>query len=315
MKKLTLHLGMHRCASTTVQNLLRANRCLLAERGVGVVLRADMEAKPALDMRRWHRRSGFDPRAKGAMLRFADAVDAVPETHVIISEENLVGTMPGALDRRFYPHFERFLARLTPLRERFDLQLRVVARQQDRFLESVYAFRVARGLKEDFDSFLASFSPASFDWRKLSNVLDKHGLAEQSRIAMMDDWQGRALNHHLAELVNLDSEGLILRSRGNPSVPTACLPLLLAVNRAGLMMDRAVRKSKLLPLLTGTEMAEPGLLAGLLSGQEIADVDRRFESRIPTGFSAAGRTSFMAQYQKANSAFLNHACIIGASRC
>jgi len=309
MKKLTLHLGMHRCASTTTQNLLRANRALLAERGIGVILRADMEAMPALDMRLWHRRYKLDPRGWGAVERFVDAVDAMAEPHVVVSEENLVGTMPGVLDRQFYPHFEHLLNRLASLKARFDLQLRFVMRRQDRYLESVYAFRVARGLAEDFDSFRASFPPAAFDWTKITAALDKYGLAGQNRIAVMDDWRGPALNRHLATLLGLETEGLVLKSRGNPSLPAVHLPLLLAMNHAGAMPDQTERKVKLLPMLSALAELDLDAVATLLSAEDARKAEENLDAKVCTGFTNSSRAAFLNLYQGANRQFLEQASV------
>ena len=309
MKKLTLHLGMHRCASTTMQNLLRANRPLLAERDIGMILRADMEANSKLDMRAWHRRKAMDPRSWRAVERFAAAVEAMPFGHVIVSEENLLSTMPGVRARSFYPFAEKFLACLKPLSRRFDLRLRFVVRRQDRYVESVYAFRLARGLAENFTAFLTSFPEASFNWRKITTALDKHDLATTSRFAVMDHWQGPELNRHLAALVGINQDGLTLNGRGNPSLSVAHLSVLLALNRAGVMPNIVERKATLLPMLA--TMAEPNMEAvnALLSVEHRHKLKQSLEISANLGFEGTDRDDFLALYQSANKQFLEHASV------
>jgi len=309
MKKLTLHLGMHRCASTTMQNLLRVNRPVLAERGVGVILRAEMKADKHLDMRVWHRRSGVHPRSWGADGRFIAAIKQMPFDHVIVSEESSLSTMPAVRARSFYPYMEKFLERLQVLKVHFDLRLRFVVRRQDRFVNSVYAFRLGAGLAEDFDTFLASFPVGCFNWCKITDALDRQGLAENSHVAIMDDWQGPALNRQLADLIGLEAEGLTLKSRGNPSLPPGSLPLLLAVNRAGLMPGRAERRADLLPLLS--KMAEPdlGAVTALFTSADAAKIEQFYAPHAPIGFTDLARSAFMAGYQPLNTQFLKHPAV------
>jgi hypothetical protein len=307
MKKLTLHLGMHRCASTTTQNMLKSNRDLLAGRGVGVVLRPDMETNSSIDIRRWHRQSAVDIRSWGSMARFADALDRMEHDHLIISEENLVGPMPAVLSRNFYPHIEQFLKRVAGLKDRFDLQLRFVVRRQDRFLESVYAFRLGRGLTEGFEAFLDSFPPNCFEWNKVTSALNKYQLTEASQIFVMDNCSGRVLGERLAMLIGLELAGLKLGGSGNKSLPAACMPLLLAVNRADVMPDLQDRKQALFPLLKRAVEADIHVLAPLFSAAEMRRVNELFEPQEPVGFSAAGRVDFLKVYKTVNQRFLSDA--------
>ena len=306
MKKLTLHLGMHRCASTTMQNLLRVNRPGLAERGIGVVLRAGMKTDKRVDMRAWHRRAKANPRSWGAAGGFITAIEQMPYGHVIVSEESLLSTMPAVRARSFYPHMEKFLGRLQVLKTHFDLRLRFVVRRQDRFVNSVYAFRLGAGLAEDFDTFLASFPEGCFNWCKITDALDRQGLAENSRVAVMDDWQGPLLNRKLADLIGLKTDGLTLKSRGNPSLPAGSLPLLLAINRAGLMPTRAERRAGLLPLLS--KMTEPdlGAAATMFTAKDTAKIEQCYDPHAQVDFNNEAHAAFMALYSSANAKFLNH---------
>jgi len=300
---------MHRCASTTMQNLLRVNRPVLAERGIGVVLRADMKTDKRLDMRAWHRRAKANPRSWGAAGGFISAVEQMPYGHVIVSEESLLSTMPAVRARSFYPYMEKFIGRIQALKEHFDLRLRFVVRRQDRFVNSVYAFRLGVGLAEDFDTFLTSFPEGCFNWCKITNALDRQGLADISHVAVMDDWQGRVLNRELADLVGLETEGLTLRSRGNPSLPTSSLPLLLAINRAGLMPARAERRAGLLPLLS--KMTEPdlGAVATMFTVKDTAKIEQYYDPHAPVGFTDEARAAFVTGYEPVNAQFLNHAVV------
>ena len=292
-----------------MQNLLRANKGLLAERGIGMILRADMMADSRLDMRAWHRRKAFDPRMRGAPKRFIAAVEAMPFDHVIVSEESLLSTMPAVREHSFYPFAEKFLECLEPLSQHFDLRLRFVVRRQDRYVESVYGFRLVRGLPEDFRTFLAAFPEECFDWCKFTAALDRRGLTNNSRFAVMDHWLGLELNQYLAALVDIDPVGLALNSRGNPSLPAVHLPLLLAMNHAGLMPDLSERKTKLLPMIAS--LAEPNMeaVAELLVAADVKKLDQCFDTEASTGFAADARAKFLSVYRGANKRFLEHAAV------
>jgi len=313
MKKLTLHLGLHRCASTTLQSVLKANRAMLADRGIGIVLRADMEASKALDMRAWHRRYAVDPRSWTMQSRFTEMAMEMPFEHLIVSEENLIGTMPAVSSNRVYPNLGYFLHHLKPLKKNFDLQLRFVVRRQDRFVESVYAFRVARGMTENFRSFLSRFPPGCFDWRILTKELDKIDMGDTSQIAVMDVWPRNMLGKGLADFVGADCEGLTSTGRGNRSVSKQSLPLLLALNRSGIMPDYSERKSILLPVLGKRQSPSIEDLTGIFSLKDLEKIERHYRVDVEVGFTETARTDFLAPYKYANAEFLNHPTVVATT--
>lgn len=309
MKKLTLHLGMHRCASTSTQNLLKTNHAVLSGRGIDVLLRRDMLSGKGINIRTWHRIGATDPRAWGSKRRFVSSINQMPGDHVILSEEGLVGTMPAVLSRDFYPHMDHFLARIEPLVQHFNVRLRFIVRRQDRFLTSVYAFRLMRGLTDDFETFLRSFPRQCFDWDKLTTSLDNRGLAGGTRIAVMDSWTEDDFSDQLMGLLGLEAAGLVPVGRGNRSLPARALRLLLAVNRAGVMTDLAVRKKGLIPLLRKTEAPTMDTLSNLFSPKIIAKIKPYYEPQAVVGFSEQGRQDFLANYSSMNEKFLTHATV------
>lgn len=293
MKKLTLHLGLHRCASTLVQNMLRANRQVLAEEGIAVLLRSEMESDPTIDMRRWHRRGPRDPRMWGKVQSFADQLSRQDADHIVVSEENLIGLMPGREDWALYPLLPNLLHHIKALSSRFDLQLRFLLRSPDRFLESIYAFQVSRGLALDFKAFRARFPDGTFDWQHLEKIVAAAGLTDHAQFAMIDRETSSGLRDSIACKLGLPSLNWGGKGRSNPSLPPEALRLLLAVNKVGLFRDLEERKERLLPVFRSNEVVEPVLLSALLTRQEMTAVEQHFSTDVPVSFSDAERKAFL----------------------
>lgn len=304
MKTLTLHLGMHRCGSTTVQNFLRANREALRQQGIAVLLRPDLKADRALDMRTWHRRLALDPRMWDHTGRLVRRLKAIDPNHIIISEEGLISLMPGLKSRTFYPHIEVFLKRLRPLRSQIDLRLRFIVRRQDRFLESVYAFRLFRGLTDDFETFHRSFPPECFDWNHIAGALERSGLADQTRIAVLEAMPLPRIADTLNEFLDCDLAEPLSVNRGNKSIAKESLPLFLALNRAGGMPSPAERRRLLLPHMKNRAL-EASDLAQILTPKMYAKVMDLYTSVHSVQFSAKDRADWLSVYAGANAKFFD----------
>jgi|GEM_PF-1713659 len=184
-----IHAGFHRCASTAVQDLLRARRPVIEASGTALLLREDLEGWLAGRQLRllYRHKAGSLPSA----VRFALAKSMLRRTgaaRVLISEENLIGMMPGVAETRFYPHFRAFLKAVKLLSQDFDISLRFITRRPDRFLESAYAFRVVRGLRMPFPAFLEAVGQDAADWSRLAAEVEAAGLLGLTRFACLEAW-------------------------------------------------------------------------------------------------------------------------------
>ncbi|MBO6506505.1 MAG: hypothetical protein JJ850_00315 [Kordiimonadaceae bacterium] len=254
MKKLIIHMGAHRCGSTAVQSMLRREQAQLRENGIKVLLRADMVAG-GLDLRRLHKYHSVNPIWQSKLKRAVLAVDETNAHTLLASEENLMGTMPAVRSKGFYPHFRRLVSGLARLSSMVDgkaiIAPRLVIRRQDRYLESVYAFRISRGLNQDFDSFIRNVTKAPVSWLKLAQSLAKLPASVQPKIALLEAWpKPTAGDQALAFLIGENDLNLqTKRLTGNTRHSETALRLMLALNKAKIEWQSADWKQDVFDLV------------------------------------------------------------------
>lgn len=247
-------MGAHRCGSTAVQSMLRREQAQLRQHGVKVLLRADMVAG-GLDLRRLHKYHSVNPIWQRKLKAAALALEETNAETLLASEENLMGTMPAVRSKGFYPHFGRLvrgLARLSIMVEgRATIAPRLVIRRQDRYLESVYAFRVSRGLDLDFDTFIRNVTKAPVSWLKLANALAALPATIQPQIALLEAWpKPTAGDQALSFLIGEnDLELQTRRLTGNTRHSSTALRLMLALNKANIKWQTASWKQDVFDLV------------------------------------------------------------------
>lgn len=147
--KIALHLGVHKTASTFMQDAFAAGQGMLAARGVAHVptpefrrsvtrlLRPGPEGDPAVADRQ---RQGAE--ALGAVLAAADA------PRILLSDENLIGTPPEIVEsQRLYPRAATRLAALAPLLAGHEVEIFVALRHHGQFARSVYGESLRSNLR------------------------------------------------------------------------------------------------------------------------------------------------------------------------
>ncbi|TNE62378.1 MAG: hypothetical protein EP335_12350 [Alphaproteobacteria bacterium] len=316
MKQLIVHMGAHRCASSAVQALLRRNRATLEAAGVALFLRADMEEADArVDARGLFRASWRNPTALWRAHRFRQAVMALPHDRIVISEENLIGTMPGQYDGLFYPGFSRFLNALVPLGAQLDLVPRMIVRRQDRFVQSAYAFRVAFGLAQAFPAFVKDLDLQGLSWLRLATGVDRTGLADRFRFQPLEAWPRAEAAARasaflgLADVLPAADETL----KGNASFPEDDLRLMLSLNRAGLGLDIMWRREKLFRALRNRDgesdmdiLQACGLKLDRAARQAL---EGALASPPALTMDSDLRAWMVAHYRDENRAFLSHTTV------
>jgi hypothetical protein len=150
---------------------------------------------------------------------------------LVISEENLLGLMPGhRAARGVYASHRLALRALQLAAHASELHVRWIVRRQDRFLESVYAFRVSRGATEGFESFAARIGPG-LRWAGIARAFASSGLTD-ARIQLFEDLFRDATDARLGAFLLLpgsESWSSPVRRR-NTAVPWP-LQVLLYLNR------------------------------------------------------------------------------------
>jgi len=144
-----LHLGAHRTGTTAFQAFLRTNRARLAARGTALWLPGDLRGGPleALAARPGGRaRALADRQLRRRLAGAIDRLEAAGHRRLIVSEENLLGTMAGCLAAAApYPEAGARLARLDRLFDGRIARVGIGLRRPDDWWASVMAFRVSRG--------------------------------------------------------------------------------------------------------------------------------------------------------------------------
>lgn len=167
----TLHIGAHRSATTTFQHYMHDNQVQLARQGIAFwgppetrngLFTGLMRAHDALGAIKQRRRVGGRVKMRLEQLRQQG------NTHLIVSEENMMGTMPDNLRHNaLYPAVKERMARVF---DAFGGQInRVVLtiRAQDIWWASACAYMVANGRRVPNAAKCANLVAGSRTWRQV----------------------------------------------------------------------------------------------------------------------------------------------------
>ncbi|WP_417462493.1 hypothetical protein [Kordiimonas sp.] len=318
MKKLIVHMGAHRCASSATQALLRRNRGEIEAHNVALYLREDLASEvQKMAVNRLYEYRFWKPSSQMAVARISATLATLPADTILISEENLMGIMPGHLGHGFYEKFDQFCRALSRLKKAAEVHPRLIVRRQDNFIESAYGFRVAFGLREDFKDFAARFKPGEMSWHRMATAFERHGIDEHAKIDVLEAWPQDGKTDHLLrflELEGLTLEGGGLRS-GNSRFGEDGLSLLLAMNRTGMGLDIAWRRDVLFPALRKADKPTPELVQDLLGAgdDEIAVLKAALAMPMRFTFTGDERQALLSDLKAENARFLNHP-LVGLSR-
>ncbi len=307
MSEIIFHIGAHRCGSTAIQNLLKANMDALVEKGIHCYFRKRIEKHPKLiALHSLHRSSLMVPFANMRVREIAAALNDLG--HVIISEENLPGPMVGVKDQRLYPGLDGFMRRLAALKTQLERPMRIImaVRRQDRMIESLYAFRVTKGYVNSFDAFVKSLSLDDFHWGRLLDAAQKHGLQDQIQFMPLEGMTADTISGMLA--VPLAGE-----LSGNSSLKEAQLNLWRAMVVEAVRLSEPKPRQALINYLRQVE-AQPSATI-LCDAAEEAGVDISIEQATnalhrasgmePALFDAGARAKILARFKDGNATFLS----------
>ena len=314
LKKLVIHMGAHRCGSTAIQSALRREQQQLADNGIGITLRADMVGG-GLDLRRLHRYHTINPVWQKKLRDIASALDNSKYDMLVASEENLMGTMPGVRGSGFYPHFHRFVSGVNRLQsivgDAFFIAPRLVIRRQDKYLESVYAFRVSRGLDQGFERFLKSVPARKVSWLRLAEHLRSLPDTTDPQVALLEAWpKGSAASLAIKFLVGDNNlEPSVRRLTGNTRHSATALRLILAFNKAKIRwQDEPWRQDvfDLAEIYKDDQDADISFaVKGRLSDKEFKRFTKNYSPTAKLGFDAEERQRFLASFAEENRRLLS----------
>lgn len=276
-----------------------------------------------MDLRRLHRYRLVNPSWQRKLRQIAQSLCAMDHEILLASEENLMGTMPAVRGHGFYPHFDRLiraLARLDVLVDaRVQIAPRLVVRRQDHYLESVYAFRVSRGLEKGFDSFLRTVTRSPISWLRLGHEMSRLPATIDPAIALLEAWpKPAAAEKALGFLIGPnDVELSAHRLTGNTRYSSSGLRFILALNRAKIAWQNADWKRDVFDLVDiYRDEPEADLAYAIkhrVSARDFARFERHYSPDGKLGFNSNERAAFLAQYADENREFLSLPIVAGTT--
>lgn len=167
--EITLHLGAHRCASTSFQFYMRDHVDALSREGLsfwgplrtrrqifeGLFPRADAPAPQKMQR-----------RAVGRVRLSAAQARAEGAAHLLVSDENMIGTTRQSIRaRKLYPAIGERMARISDAFDGQITRLVLCIRAQDMWWASALAYAVGRGHNVPTASALQQIATAPRSWQ------------------------------------------------------------------------------------------------------------------------------------------------------
>lgn len=152
---ITVHIGVHRTGTTALQRLFQRHADRLAAAGIGFIGPATLRREDlAGELRAWTKaRSAQQAPAPSPLAAECDRVVAAGCRHVVISEENLPGTMgPNLARAELYPNAGARLADLSAALPATPACIFVTLRDFAGYWRSAHAHAVLAGDDDGFDA-------------------------------------------------------------------------------------------------------------------------------------------------------------------
>lgn len=172
MVRAVLHLGAHRCATTTFQTFLELNRDALARRGWQVWTPSDTR-KGLLDGLTCKPGEETGRMAEG-ISRVQDRLDAMGRANLLVSEENMIGAPFDNLNSgSLYPGFGARMSRFHAAFNGHVSGIGLAIRRYDDYWASLLSYSVLRGYQMPSQPNLEALTYQRRRWRHLIQELRK----------------------------------------------------------------------------------------------------------------------------------------------
>jgi hypothetical protein len=180
VRKIYLHIGAHKCASTTLQiNLGRNSETLREKYGLSYISPSNIALRPVgkhfMGIAAAHAGSHFDydrslNDARSDLLRMSSET---AEGDLLLSWEGFCGHSSLDMYKGIYTHRDLICRSLTELLPDFDVRLLLIVRRQDEFVESCYLQQIKEQRALTFEDFTNPIDPNSISWLQLADVLSQ----------------------------------------------------------------------------------------------------------------------------------------------
>ncbi|WP_368184892.1 hypothetical protein [Aestuariibius sp. HNIBRBA575] len=178
-RRIIIHAGFHKTGTTTIQNFLRHNGKLIYPHSAMLLPGKLRSAAAAMALRYSSTGRAVYATSFGEELREMMSNISVGKRSVLISDENLIGRMPGRDGQLGYPKITDLIlclrdAVLDSFGPDLDIHYVFTTRDRDAWLQSLYQHNVTRGrLTQNYDEFDATLRPYA-DLAPLVEGLKEH---------------------------------------------------------------------------------------------------------------------------------------------
>lgn len=253
-KKLYIHIGAHKCASTTIQKNLAANEEILAEQGVRVFLKKDIFPSTLDQLFKKIARNDFADDAEYQSLADASKADMNNilsdlggEERALISYEGFLGGSYLDRSESLYPNSGKALEAIREITADYDVKIIFLVRQQPGFIESCYLQQVKewRGIK--FGEYLRRIDLYQMSWLKIAEQIENIFGRDNMLIYPFEEIK-KGTEPYLRKILSYVVEGefgadIHIRERSNSSLTKEGVKEIYRINekivRAGLSPEEA----------------------------------------------------------------------------
>ena len=191
-RRIILQLGLHKTATTSLQDFLMEHHRQLAIKGVRYIplqrMRGDITPL-------------FWSLDKGRREKLAQFVDEVDHHTVLFSDENIIGT-PGDLTQgTLYPYARNRIETFCEEMAGREITLFLTLREPHRFLVSMYCEFLRHNEFITFGEYLAAFDVPAFSYRKTFGWLRTLPPNTRVRVIPFESHHGGGVIHIARQLV------------------------------------------------------------------------------------------------------------------
>ena len=155
-KEWRVHIGAHKTATTHVQDTLEHIRYQLAEVGIEYIPRQEIRTQGGFPLCPWWQYQPLIQRVLAKKPQQNHWIESYEDRQkvLLLSEENLLGSVSGLLRSPIYPDLEKKMAMLGSLKKKNKLTLFLAIRSFDSILPSAYGqqARMAKAKPGAFDA-------------------------------------------------------------------------------------------------------------------------------------------------------------------
>jgi hypothetical protein len=274
-KQISLHIGAHKSASTTIQKNLQINaEELRANYGMEVWRIHAVDHAPIFELfhaignnKLSYKHADYQPALARAQAQIDLMLAETDADHIICSHEGFLGTL-RLHPYGFYRNCETAMRALGSLFSNHNVSIMLIVRRQDTFLESCYKHQFKLGEDIEFDAYSRDLSPARMSWNRIcqtiSNNLPGAHLWVQPFETLVQRGTREMMAHILSGLtgVDVDIEALKIQDIANPGLSETSL--IIALERFPELTEIAEKKALFRDLMkeypAGQDHPKPRLL-------------------------------------------------------